>query len=121
MLGCVRVAVPVITPRERQAGGCCVAVVVPDLQPQEAVGLAVLVKALADPTRLRIVDAVRKSAPQALCQCELLPLFEMSQAAVAKHLKVLTGAGVLGAERRGAWIYYYMRPEALEELRAWLS
>jgi len=114
-------AAPVMTPRERQAGGCCVAAVVPDLQPQEALEMAILVKALADPTRLRIVDAVRKSAPEALCQCELLPLFEMSQAAVAKHLKVLTGAGVLGAERRGAWTYYYLRPEALEELRAWLS
>jgi len=83
--------------------------------------LAAVVKALADPTRLRILDAVRKAAPEALCQCELLPLFEMSQAAVAKHLKVLTSAGVLGAERRGTWIYYYSRPEALEELTAWLS
>jgi len=83
-------AAPVMTPRKRQAGGCCVAAVVPDLQPQEALEMAILVKAL-------------------------------SQAAVAKHLKVLTGAGVLGAERRGAWTYYYLRPEALEELRAWLS
>ncbi len=83
--------------------------------------MAAVVKALADPTRLRLLDAVRKAAPEALCQCELLPLFEMSQAAVAKHLKVLTSAGVLGAERRGTWIYYYSRPEALEELTAWLS
>ena len=83
--------------------------------------MAAVVKALADPTRLRILDAVRKAAPEALCQCEPLPLFEMSQAAVAKHLKVLTSAGVLGAERRGTWIYYYLRPEALEELTAWLS
>jgi len=83
--------------------------------------LAAVLKALADPTRLRILDALRKAAPEALCQCELLPLFEMSQAAVAKHLKVLTSAGVLGAERRGTWIYYYLRPEALEELTAWLS
>lgn len=83
--------------------------------------MAAVLKALADPTRLRILDALRKAAPEALCQCELLPLFEMSQAAVAKHLKVLTSAGVLGAERRGTWIYYYLRPEALEELTAWLS
>ncbi len=62
-----------------------------------------LVKALADPTRLRIVDAVRKAAPEAVCQCELLPLFDISQAALAKHLKVLLGAGRLGGERRGLW------------------
>jgi ArsR family transcriptional regulator len=121
MVSGMSVAAPVMTPRERQSGGCCVAAVVPDLQPQDAVALAILVKALADPTRLRIVDSVRKAAPEALCQCELLPLFDMSQAAVAKHLKVLTGTGVLGSERRGTWTYYYLRPQALEELTAWLS
>jgi ArsR family transcriptional regulator len=117
----VSTSITVMTPRERQAGGCCVAAVVPDLGPQAAVDLAVLVKALADPTRLRIVDAVRKADPEALCQCELLPLFDMSQAAVAKHLKVLTNAGVLGSERRGTWTYYYLRPDALKELTSWLS
>jgi ArsR family transcriptional regulator len=60
----------------------------------------VIVKALA--TRLRIVDAIRKADPEAICQCELLRMFDMSQAAVAKHLKVLVTAGVLASERRGA-------------------
>jgi len=87
---------------------------------QQALDLAVVVKALADPTRLRIVDAVRKSDPEALCQCDLLPFFDMSQAAVAKHLKVLVTAGVLASERRGAWMYYYLRPGALKELTKWL-
>src|SRR4051812_17452706 len=114
-------ALPVITPRERQAGGCCVAPVEPDLGPSEAVELAAVVKALADPTRLRIIDAVRKAAPDAICQCELVPLFDMSQPALSKHLKVLTGAGVLGAQKRGLWTYYYERPKAREELLEWLS
>jgi ArsR family transcriptional regulator len=112
---------PVLSPRERQAGGCCAAAVEPDLTPEAAVGLAAVVKALADPTRLRILDALRKSAPEALCQCELLPLFEMSQPALAKHLKVLVGAGVIGSERRGLWAYYFVLPDAVEELHAWLS
>ncbi|WP_354701634.1 hypothetical protein DSM112329_01960 [Paraconexibacter sp. AEG42_29] len=112
---------PVMSPRERQAGGCCIAAVVPDLDAEAAVELATLVKALADPTRLRIVDTIRKADPEAICQCELLPLFDMSQAAVAKHLKVLVTAGVLGAERRGTWMYYYLRPGALKELTTWLS
>jgi ArsR family transcriptional regulator, arsenate/arsenite/antimonite-responsive transcriptional repressor len=112
---------PVLTPRERQSGGCCVAAVQPDLTADAAVELAVVVKALADPTRLRIVDAVRKASPEAVCQCELLPLFEMSQPALAKHLKVLVGAGVLGSERRGLWTYYYLVPEATKELSSWLS
>lgn len=112
---------PVINPRERQVGGCCVAAVVPDLGPEQAVDLAVVVKALADPTRLRIVDAIRKAAPEAICQCELLPLFDMSQAGLSKHLKVLITAGVLDSERRGTWMYYYLRPGALKELTGWLS
>jgi len=111
----------VINPRERQVGGCCIAAVVPDLEPEQAVGLAVVVKALADPTRLRIVDAIRKADPEAICQCELLPLFAMSQAGLSKHLKVLIAAGVLGSERRGTWMFYYLRPGALEELAVWLS
>jgi ArsR family transcriptional regulator, arsenate/arsenite/antimonite-responsive transcriptional repressor len=112
---------PVITPRERQPGGCCVARVEPDLEPGRAVELAAVVKALADPTRLRIVDAVRKAAPEAVCQCELVPLFDMSQPALSKHLRVLTRAGLLGSEKRGLWTYYYERPEAREELLEWLS
>jgi ArsR family transcriptional regulator len=117
----VSTALPVLTPRERQAGGCCIPPVEPDLDAAAALDLAVVVKALADPTRLRIVDTVRKAAPEAICQCELMPLFDMSQPALAKHLKVLVGAGVLGSERRGLWTYYYLRPDATQELIAWLK
>jgi ArsR family transcriptional regulator len=115
------VELPVLSPRERRAGGCCAPVVVPDLSAERAAELATVAKALADPTRLRIVDAVRKAAPEALCQCELVPLFDMSQPGLAKHLRVLVGAGVLGSERRGAWTYYFLDPDALEELSTWLS
>jgi ArsR family transcriptional regulator, arsenate/arsenite/antimonite-responsive transcriptional repressor len=114
-------ALPVITPRERQTGGCCAALVEPDLTTDAAVRIAAVVKALADPTRLRIVDALRKSAPEAICQCELLPLFDMSQPALSKHLKVLVNAGVVGSERRGLWAYYFLLPDATKELSAWLS
>ncbi len=113
---------PVISERERRPGGCQTPLVEPDLSAVDAVHLAVLVKALADPTRLRIVDALRKASPEAVCQCELLPLFGISQAALAKHLKVLTGAGLLGVERRGLWTYYFIHGKTLwEQLRAWLD
>jgi ArsR family transcriptional regulator len=112
---------PVLSPRERRAGGCCAPAVHPDLSAEAAGELAGLVKALADPTRLRIVDVLRKSAPEALCQCELVPLFDMSQPALAKHLKVLVNAGVVGTERRGLWAYYYVVPDTTKELSAWLS
>ena len=109
---------PVITERVR---GCSTALVEPDLEPAEATRLAALVKALADPTRLRIVDALWKAAPEAICQCELLPLFEMSQPALAKHLKLLVGAGVIGTERRGLWAYYFLVEDGIDLLREWLA
>src|SRR5690349_13778282 len=115
------VELPVLTPRERNAGGCCGPTVEPDLTASAAAKLATVVKALADPTRLRIVDTLRKSAPEALCQCELLPLFDMSQPGLAKHLKVLVNAGIVGTERRGLWSYYFVLPDATKELSAWLS
>jgi ArsR family transcriptional regulator len=121
MLTPMHATLPVLSPRERQAGGCCVPPVEPDLGAEQAVDLAATVKALADPTRLRIVDTLRKAAPEAVCQCELLPLFDMSQPALAKHLKVLVKAGVIGTERRGAWAYYYLVPNATDELVAWLT
>lgn len=111
---------PVLAPRERGTD-CCGPAVDPDLGLEKAESLAAVAKALADPTRLVIVDALRKAAPEAVCQCELLPLFEMSQPALAKHLRVLTRAGVLASERRGLWAYYYLDPSGTEALRAWLS
>ena len=114
-------ALPVLSPRERQVGGCCEARVEPDLTAEAAVALAATVRALADPTRLRIVDTLRKAAPEAVCQCELLPLFDMSQPALSKHLKVLVGAGLIGTERRGLWAYYFILPDATEALVAWLA
>lgn len=114
------VQVRVLSPRERQAGGCCVAAVEPELTTAAAVDLAVVIKALADPTRLRIVDALRVAAPEAICQCELTPLFDMSQQALSKHLKVLIAAGVVGSERRGLWTYYFVIPDGLKEIAAWL-
>ena len=115
------VELPVLSPRERVAGGCCTPVVHPQLDEAGATALATTAKALADPTRLRIVDALRTSAPEALCQCELVPLFDMSQQALSKHLKVLVRAGVIGSERRGLWTYYFLNTMGLEALQAWLS
>ena len=117
----MRAGTPVLTPRERQAGGCCKAFVEPDLSVEAAVELAAAAKALADPTRLRILDTLRKAAPEAVCQCELLPLFAISQPALSKHLKVLLAAGMVASERRGLWTYYYLVDGALEELTGWLS
>jgi ArsR family transcriptional regulator, arsenate/arsenite/antimonite-responsive transcriptional repressor len=112
---------PVLSPRERKAAGCCDPVAQPSVSAEQAARLAAVGKALGDPTRVVIVDALRAAAPEAVCQCELLPLFDMSQPALAKHLKVLVGAGVIGTERRGLWAYYFLLPDTLKEFQAWLT
>ena len=112
---------PVLSPRRRSSAGCCVTAAQPSVDAEQAGALAAVAKALGDPTRLRIVDAVRSAAPEAVCQCELLPLFDMSQPALAKHLRVLVDAGILASQRRGTWTYYYTRPDGLEGLTRWLS
>ena len=92
----------------------------PDVEVIHARRLAQLAKALGDPTRLRLVDVLRRHAGQ-VCVCELEPLFEVGQSTLSEHLKKLRDAGIVGVERRGLWAYYYVIPEALEELHAWLG
>ena len=77
-------------------------------------------KALGDPIRLQLLDALRRRAGK-VCVCELVPLFDVSQPTVSHHLKVLRQAGIVGSEREGLWAYYYVIPDALKELSAWLS
>ena len=115
-------ALPILSQRARQPAGCCAAPVQPDLDAVAARELAAVVKALADPTRLRIVDCLRKATPEAICQCELTPIFAMSQPALAKHLKILVAAGVVGNERRGLWTFYFLPADSrIEDVIAWLS
>jgi ArsR family transcriptional regulator, arsenate/arsenite/antimonite-responsive transcriptional repressor len=92
----------------------------PDVEPERAETLATIAKALGDPARLQLVDVLRKHAGK-VCVCELVPLFDISQPTLSHHLKKLRDAGIVDCERRGLWAYYYVTPDALEELSAWLS
>jgi ArsR family transcriptional regulator, arsenate/arsenite/antimonite-responsive transcriptional repressor len=111
-----------LTPKTKRSPGerCCEPVVYPDVERDEAVRMAAVAKALGDPVRLQLVDVLKKHAGK-VCVCELVPLFDLSQPTVSHHLKVLRQAGVVGSEREGLWAYYYVNPEALKELSAWLS
>ncbi|HEY1596973.1 MAG TPA: metalloregulator ArsR/SmtB family transcription factor [Thermoleophilaceae bacterium] len=99
---------------------CCEPTVLPEVDRDQAARLAELAKALGDPTRLQLVDILRKHAGQ-VCVCELQPLFPIKQSTLSEHLKKLRDAGIVGVERRGLWAYYYVIPDAVEELSAWLS
>jgi ArsR family transcriptional regulator len=86
----------------------------------QAERMAVIAKAVGDPIRLQLVDVLRTHAGK-VCVCELVPRFDISQPTLSHHLKKLRQAGIVDSERRGLWANYYVRPDALEELSAWLS
>jgi ArsR family transcriptional regulator len=111
-----------LVPKQKRPVGepCCVPVVYPDVERAQAERIAVLAKALGDPIRLQLVDVLRKHAGK-VCVCELVPLFDVAQPTLSHHLKTLRQAGIVDSERRGLWAYYYVVPDALEELTAWLS
>jgi ArsR family transcriptional regulator len=110
-----------LTPKIKRAPGtpCCEPVVYPDVDRDRAIRMAEVAKALGDPVRVQLVDVLRKHAGT-VCVCELVPLFDLSQPTISHHLKVLRQAGLVSSERQGLWAYYYVTPDALAELSAWL-
>ena len=111
-----------LEPKTKRPAGepCCEPVVYPDVEREHATRMAAVAKALGDPVRLQLVDVLRKHAGK-VCVCELVPLFDVGQATVSHHLKKLRDAGIVASERRGLWAFYYVNPEALQPLAAWLG
>ncbi|MDQ3677905.1 MAG: metalloregulator ArsR/SmtB family transcription factor [Actinomycetota bacterium] len=111
-----------LAPKQKRPAGerCCEPIVYPDVQREHAARMASVAKALGDPIRLQLVDVLRLHAGK-VCVCELVPLFDVSQSTLSHHLAKLRAAGIVDSERRGLWAYYYVRPDALKELSAWLS
>lgn len=75
--------------------------------------LADTLKALADPTRLRIVSLLNL---RDFCVCELVPVFGISQPAVSKHMSRLRAAGIVTESRRGMWVFYSLNQTRLAEV-----
>jgi ArsR family transcriptional regulator len=76
-------------------------------------------KALADPTRIAIVN--RLACCDECCVCELNAAFDLSQPTISHHLKVLREAGLVTVKRRGTWAYYRLEQEAVRQLRQTLG
>lgn len=81
---------------------------------ETAAQVAPLLKALADPVRLRLMSMVLSHEGAEACVCDLLPAFDLSQPTISHHLKVLHESGLLKREKRGVWVFYQARPEAME-------
>jgi len=94
--------------------GCC-SPGAPPLDPALAAQLAASFKALADPTRVAIVNRLAGAAE--VCVCDLVETFELAQPTISHHLKILRDAGLVAVDRRGTWAYYRLRHEAVDRLR----
>ncbi|WP_427008298.1 ArsR/SmtB family transcription factor [Pseudarthrobacter sp. H2] len=81
-------------------------------------GIAPLLKALGDPVRLRLMSLMASHEGGEACVCDLNDAFELSQPTISHHLKVLHEAGLLEREKRGVWVYYSARTDALKDLAA---
>ncbi len=98
---------------------CCPPIVGADLDAAEAERLAALLKVVADPARLRLLNIL--SATDEVCVCDLTEPLGLSQPTVSHHLKVLHEAGFTTRERRGKWVYHRIVTDRLRELSGALA
>lgn len=100
---------------------CCSPLSREPLSREQTGQIAPLLKALADPVRLRLLSIVASHEGGEACVCDLTDCFDLSQPTISHHLKVLHAAGLLDREKRGTWVYYRARSEALADLAALIS
>ncbi|MDH6142919.1 MULTISPECIES: ArsR/SmtB family transcription factor [Kitasatospora] len=106
---------------EGEAVLCCSPLVREPLGEADAGELARMFKALSDPVRLRLLSLIASHEGGEACVCDLTGPFDVSQPTISHHLKVLREAGLVGSERRGTWVYYWVLPAALASLSALLQ
>jgi ArsR family transcriptional regulator, arsenate/arsenite/antimonite-responsive transcriptional repressor len=101
-----------------QTVACCSPLLRKPLSLAEAERIAPLLKALAEPVRLRLLSLVAAHADGEACVCDLSDAFNLSQPTISHHLKVLHEIGLLDRSKRGVWVYYRVRTEALADVAA---
>jgi ArsR family transcriptional regulator, arsenate/arsenite/antimonite-responsive transcriptional repressor len=105
-------ALPVI---DTTAPICCTPLAAAPMTEHEALEVAVRLKAIADPVRVRLMSLLL--ARDEVCTCDLAPAVSVTEATVSHHLSVLKKAGLISSgERRGMNVYYRARREALGAL-----
>ena len=97
---------------------CCSPLSREPLSREQAEQVAPLLKALADPVRLRLMSLVASHPGGEACVCDLTDAFDLSQPTISHHMKVLHEAGLMDREKRGVWVYYRARSGALATLGA---
>jgi ArsR family transcriptional regulator len=95
---------------------CCPQLLQAPLGVEEAEELATMLKAIADPARLRLLSLLATAEPQEACVCDLTAPIGLGQPTVSHHLKVLTEAGLIEREQRGRWVFYSLTDDAVRRL-----
>src|ERR1700704_3858915 len=103
-----------LTPADSAA--CCSPLSAQPLTMEQAGQVAPLLKALADPVRLRLMSLVASRDGGEACICDLNAAVDLSQPTISHHMKVLHEAGLVDRDKRGVWVYYRVRPQALSSL-----
>jgi ArsR family transcriptional regulator len=98
------------------ADACCAPLLREPITASQASDMARLLKALADPTRLRLVSMVAAREGSEACVCDLTAPLGLTQPTISHHLKILVDAGIFTRDKRGVWAYYALRPQALQAL-----
>ncbi|MGP3929437.1 metalloregulator ArsR/SmtB family transcription factor [Nonomuraea sp. KM88] len=97
---------------------CCAPIAREPLSENDAAELAALLKAVADPVRLRLLSMIGSHAGGEACVCDLTDAFDLTAPTISHHLKVLRTAGLIDGQRRGTWVYYRIIPEVVNKLGA---
>lgn len=99
-----------------RALACCAPLAREPMTADQAEQVSGLLKAIADPVRLRLMSMILSHQGGEACVCDLNDAFDLSQPTISHHLKVLHQAGLLDREKRGTWVYYKAKPEALSAM-----
>lgn len=99
--------------------GCCVPIesTIPEAAAQEVAALA---KAIADPTRVQILHALKRAADP-VCVCDFTEAFGLGQPTISHHLAKLKAAGLVDSDKRGVWAFYSLRDDLGPAARAALA
>ncbi len=105
-------SIPVI-----QLEDCCQPAAQLTISREQAQNAAELFTALADPTRLAILNMLAASASE-VCVCDITSSFPLGQPTISHHLRLLKEAGLVKGDKRGKWVYYSLVERRLGEVRA---
>lgn len=106
-------ALPVI---DMSAPVCCAPVAAGPLSDADALAIAMRLKAIADPVRVKIISYLFSSSAGEESSGELAAVLELSESTVSHHLAQLRKAGLVISDRRGMNVFHRVRPEALQAL-----